>query len=247
MRHISLPALKVALADLFDNRSGALLSSNAGKMYEPVLRDKKTRIDVMPQAVIGGKPFAEALGDTDYGHDAFGSAIWYLTEAYLRWPNVPANVRASIERVRAAFIPDVDMLRAPYAEEVEAAAKHKGDLVTLESDLKSIPIAGGLSLYDWCAGFVEQGEAIGTLLSQRADVTGAGRIEAGKLRAAAIGALGRLRAALADEMSVDPNLPADLDAKVFGYFDELEKMGANAAAGRKKPSAPVAPPVDPTP
>jgi hypothetical protein len=246
MRHITLPALKVALADLFDKRHDALLVSNAGKLYEPVLLDKKVRIEALPVALTGGKPFAEALNETDDVHDAFGGAIWYLTEAYLLWPDVSANVRGAIKRVRAAFIPDVDMLRAPYAEEIEAAVKHKADLVTFESDLKSIPIAEGLSLYDWCAGFVAQGEALGTLLSQRADVTGMGRVEAGKLRGATVGTLGRFRAALVDEMSVNPNLPADLEAQVFGYFDELNEMAANAAAARKKPAS-EAPPVPETP
>ena len=239
MRHITLPALKVALADLFDKRIDALLSSNAGKTYEPILRDKKARIDALPEALTGGRPLAEALSETDDLHDAFGAAIWSLTEAYFYWPDIPADVRSAIERIREAFIPDVDLLRAPYIEEVDAAVKHKADLVTFESDLKSIPIAGGLSLYDWCAGFVAKGEALGELLSQRADMTSTSRVEAGKLRAAAIGALGRLRAALADEMSVNDKLPADLDAKIFGYFDELDKMGANAAAARRKPAAQV--------
>lgn len=238
MRHITLPALKVALADLFDKRLEPLLMSNAGKTYEPILRDKKARIDTLPEALTGGRPLAEALSETDDTHDAFGSAIWLLTEAYLRWPEIPVDVRGAIQRVRAAFIPDVDLLRAPYAEEVDAAVKHKADLATFEADLKSIPIAGGRSLYDWCAGFVAQGETLGKLLSQRADITASGRVESGKLRAAAIGALGRFRAALADEMSVNPNLPADLDAKLFGYFDELDKMAANAAAARRKPASP---------
>jgi len=247
MRHITLPALKVALADLFDKRLDALLSSNAGKTYEPILRDKKARIDALPEALTGGRPLAEALSETDDLHDAFGAAIWSLTEAYFYWPDMPADVREAIERIRAAFIPDVDLLRAPYIEEVDAAAKHKADLVTFESDLKSIPIAGGLSLYDWCSGFVAKGEQLGALLSQRADMTGAGRVEAGKLRAAAIGALGRLRAALEDEMSVNDKLPADLDAKIFGYFDDLDRMGADAAAARRKPAAPApAEPESPT-
>jgi hypothetical protein len=99
-----------------------------------------------------------------------------------------------------------------------------------------------LSLYDWCNGFVAQGEQIGTLLGQRADITAQSRREAGKLRASTVGILGRFRAALADEMAIDKSLPADLDAKVFGYFDELSAMRAHALAGQtKKPTAPPAP------
>jgi len=241
MRHITLPALKIALTDLFERRIDALRASSAGRTYEPLLRDKLARIDALPEVVGGGKPLAEAMSETDEAHDGFGAAIWFLTEAYLRCPDMSPEVRATIERIRGTFIPELDLIRAPYADEVAAAIRHKEDLVTLESDLKSIPIAEGLSLFDWCAGFVSKGEQLGALLSQRADTTGMTRIEASKLRAATVGALGRLRATLSDELSFDASLPADLDEQVFGYFDELNRMSAEEAAARKRP-APSIPP-----
>ena len=240
MRHITLPALKIALADLFERRIDALRASNAGRTYELLLRDKLARIDALPEPSPAGKPLAEAMAETDEAHDGFGAAIWFLTEAYLRAPDVPPHIRSAIERIRDTFIPELDLIRAPYADEVAAAIRHKHDLVTLETDLKTIPLAGGSSLFDWCAGFVAKGEELGSLLSQRADKSSMSRIEASKLRAATVGAIGRLRATLADEMAFDLDLPRDLDAQIFGYFDELDYMNAMAAAARKR-VPPVAP------
>lgn len=245
MRHISLPALKIALADLFDKRIDALRASNAGKTYEPILLDKKERIDALPEALTGGRPLAEAMTEIDDQHDGFGAALWYITEAYLRCPDVSAATRKVIERIRSVFIPELEVIRAPYADEAEAAARNKNDLAEYESDLKAIPLAEGKTLYDWCMGFVKKGEELGVLLSQRADLSAVSRVEAGKLRAATVGALGRFRAALADEASVNPNLPADLDAKLFSFFDELDKMAADALAARKRPATPE-PPAEPT-
>lgn len=46
--------------------------------------------------------------------------------------------------------------------------------------------------------------------------------------------LGRLRAAIADELNHHPKLPRDLDAKVFSYFDELHGPRELAARAKKK-------------
>jgi len=254
MRFLSLAALKVAFADLFTKRHSALLLSSAGKTYEPVLLEKKSLIDALPAALTGGKPLADEITLADEEHDGFGGAIWYLVQAYQRWPQVPPDVLAAVKRVQAAFVPELDDLNASYALEANAAIKHKADLQTLEADLKLIPIAGGLSLYDWGKGFVAGGDLLGTLLSQRADAASgaSARSEAGKIRSSAVGVLGRFRGALGDELGVNPALSKDLDAQVFGYFDELDGMRAAAlAAARPKKAAPAppvaAPAANPTP
>lgn len=245
MRHISLPALKIALADLFDKRIDVLRASNTGKLYEPVLRDKFDRINALPEAMTGGRPLAEAMTELDDQHDGFGAALWYITEAYLRCPDVSSNTRKIIERIRSVFIPELEVIRAPYADEVEAALRNKNDLAEFESDLKAIPLAEGKTLYDWCVGFITKGEQLGQLLSQRADLSAISRVEASKLRGATVGTIGRMRAALADEAAFDDNLPRDIDSQLFSYFDELDEMAAQAAAARNRPAS-MTPPPEPT-
>jgi hypothetical protein len=244
MRFLSLAALQVGLADLFTVRQTDLVASKAGQMYESILLEQKSAIDGLPEPTGNSKPLADSLSVADVRNDGFGAAIWHITEAYLRWPDISANVRGAIERVRAAFIPELDLLQASYVNEAKAAIDNKNDLVKLESDLKLIPIAGGLSLYDWCTGFIGAGESIAKLLSDRADADTGARREAGKVRTSTIRILGRFRAALADEVAANKALPADLDARVFGYFDTLQDMRADAlaAAHRAHASQPAAPP-----
>jgi len=245
MRFLSLAALKVAFADLFTKRHSALVLSSAGKTYEPVLLEKKALIDALPAALTGGKPLTDEITLADESHDGFGGAIWYLVQAYERWPQVPPEVLAAVKRIQAALIPELDELKASYALEAHAAIKHREDLQRLEADLRLIPIAGGLSLYDWGAGFVAGGDLLGTLLSQRADAGSGSRSEAGKIRASSVAVLGRFRGALGDELSVNPALPKDLEAQVFGYFDELDKMRAAAVAAQPKKAAPATPAATP--
>ena len=242
MKYLSLAALKVALADLFNERHPALVLSSAGKTYESILQQKKQQIDALPAVLTGGKPLAEAIAEVDDEHDGFGAAIWYLTEAYVRCPKVSAPVRAAALRIRAAFVPQLDELRASYVDEAHAAMDHKKQLATLKADLQLIPIAEGLTLLDWAQGYVGAGEHIGSLLSQRADADTGARSQAGKIRSATLAVLGRFRGALGDEIEVNEALPRDLDARVFGLFDELAQMRSEAVAGKKAPApAPATP------
>jgi hypothetical protein len=243
MRFLSLAALKVAFADLFDKRHPALILSSAGKTYEPILLEKKNLIDALPAVLTGGKPLADEIGEADAFHDGFGAAIWHICQAYQRCPNVPPQVLAAVKSIEDAFIPELDDLKASFVDEAEAAIKHKQDIIALETQLKSIPLAGGFTLVDWAKSYVSGGEQIGVLLSQRADADNGARREAGKIRAATVGVLGRFRGALADEIGVNAALPKDLDAQVFAYFDELDAMRAAAVAAKpKKGGAPPQPP-----
>ncbi len=247
MRYLSLAAIKLGLSDLFDKRHAALILSNAGKTYEPILQQKKALIDALPPALTGGRPLADALGLADQRHDGFGAAIFHVCQAYLRWPDVPPPVKAAVERVVAAFIPSIEDLQASYAVEAHAAMQHKNDLVTLAADLGAIPIAGGLTLLDWAQGYITAGESLGMLLSQRADIDASARSQASQLRASTVGILGRFRGALLDEVAASPGLPADLEAQVFAYIDELDAMRAAVVAAGKPKKTPGAPPTGGTP
>ena len=240
MKYLSLAALKVALGDLFVERHAALVSSSAGKTYEPILQAKKQQIDALPGALTGGKPLAEAITEADNMHDGFGAALWHVTEAYRRSPNASPHVRAAVQRIRAAFIPELDDLQATYVKEVHAAIEHRKQLEALKADLQLIPLAEGQTLLDWVERYVSAAEQIGALLSQRADADTGARRDAGRIRTATLAVLGRFRGALGDEIAANPALPRDLDAQVFGLFDELAQMRADALAN-KAAASPEAP------
>jgi hypothetical protein len=108
MRFLTLAALKIGLADLATKRHAALVLTRAGKTYEPILLEKRALIDALPAVLTGNKPLADELTDADVVHDGFGAAVWYLGQAYQRWPDVPPDVPAAIKRIQAALIPELD-------------------------------------------------------------------------------------------------------------------------------------------
>ncbi|HRI71478.1 MAG TPA: hypothetical protein PK156_44900 [Polyangium sp.] len=241
-RYLTLADLKLGLDDLLNRRQSALRTSSFGQNYEPLLVTKQTAVNALPAALTGGKPLAEALAETDDQHDRFGSAIWHITEAYLQLPVPNATTVAAISRVRAALIPSKSSLQDSYADEAEAAARRQENLATLERDLRSIPVSmGGSTLFDWAEGFLEAGQKLATLLSDRADASTSGRAGAQKLRSETIALLNRARRTIADEMANASGLPADLDQQIWGYFDELEAHRADAVARGRKDPAPTPP------
>ncbi|MEP7126453.1 MAG: hypothetical protein ABJE95_36315 [Byssovorax sp.] len=227
---LTLSDLKLGLDDLYDKRHKSLVSSGTGKSYEPMLAKRRTSIDALPAALLGGKPLAVELGEKDDLHDGLGYGIWHFTEAYVRNPRTPTEQLDAIKRIRAAFIPMLLELSASYATEAEAAIKRKPLLKTLKADLKMFPVAGGLTLLDWVTDFLDAGQSLHELLSNRADVDDTGRKDAGTLRTTTIGLLNRCRSAIADEVDDDSKLPRNLDQQVFAYFDELESMRAASLA-----------------
>jgi hypothetical protein len=240
LRLLTLSDLKLGLDDLHAKRTSALLGSTTGKSYEPMLLKRCNIINALPPAFVGGKPLAVELGEMDGLHDGFGGSVWYVTEGYLRNPKTPPAQLDAVKRIRAAFIPVLGDLTASYATEAEAAIKRKPALKTLEADLKLFPIAGGLTLLDWVTDFLDAGQSLNDLLSNRADMDESGRKDASKLRSQTIGLLNRFRGALADEVEETAVLPRNLDQQVFAYFDELEGMRASALAAAKAARAAAA-------
>ncbi|MRG96459.1 hypothetical protein [Polyangium spumosum] len=233
---LNLADLKLGLDDLLGQRLPALTQSSLGKSYVPALSIKKNLVDDLPPALTGGRPLAEELEETDGEYDGLGGAIYFTTEAYLRFPGADPILVAAAKRIRAAFIPELDELRDSYADEAAAATTREGKLTELEADLKLFPTAYGGTLHDWATAYVTTGKKLSTLLSQRADAGTDGRKSAGKLRSECVALLNRVRGAVADDVAISPDLPRDLDAQVFGYLDELEQRreDANRAAKAAK-------------
>jgi hypothetical protein len=232
---LNLNDCQVGLEDLCSKRHAALASTKVGKAQEDVLAAQKQEIDALPAALTGGRPLSDDLAATDDEHDGLGAAIWYATEAYLRAPNLDAKLTEAALRIRAAFIPQLAELNAAYADEAAAAVRRKDDPEALKADLMLFPIAGGGTLHDWTVAFVGKGQALSKLLSQRADINATTRKRAQALRSETIGILNDLRKAVAREQKRNPALPKDIDAQIFGYFDQLEEQraAANRAAKAK--------------
>lgn len=190
----------------------------------------QTRIAALPKALLG-RPLVDELESADALHDSLGGGIYFITEAYLRHGNVGPDVIAAAKHIRAELIPALDSLSSTYESEASNARLNRERLEALKPQLELFPVTNG-TLYNWAVDFVEAGEKIDTLLSERADVKD--RAEASALRSDIIGLLNRLRKSLKMEQKVDPSLPADLESQVFGYFDLLEAKDAEAYAAAKR-------------
>ncbi len=163
-------------------------------------------------------------------------------------PALPKELRDAAERIRNEFIPELRELRDSYADEARRAIERKAKLATFRSDLQRFPVAwtDGTAkhptLYDWVAAYLDAGAHLDELLSARADAAPGSRADAGALRASTLGLIGRFRAGLANELTANPKLPRDLDAKVFAYLDLLTDLRAKGSTEEA-----LAPPPDPTP
>jgi hypothetical protein len=235
---MTLGDLKLALRDLVDERGEELRLSATGKMYEPRLRAKKKEIEAIPDAAGSNAPFARELGETDVRHDGFGAAIFYLAKAVEAHPTLAASLKEAAATVRKSFVPELDILRAPYADEASAALDNRPELEKLKQELKSITVPGGSTLHAWVKSFVDAGDEIDALLRKRAELlaTGENAAATGPLRGATIGLLGRFREALRDEIQEEGSkLPADHEARLFSYVDKLNADRERAVRARATP------------
>lgn len=251
MRHIPLGSIFLGLDDLLTKRVAALESFDAGKASVKLLTNQRAKIDALPTALTG-LPHADELADADDRHDGIGSAIWFITEAYIRHPDTTPEMLGAAKKIREVFIPSLDALGATYEVEAKTAKDNQGEVAALTNALMLFPVAGG-TLLTWVQSFLAAGESLDTFLSKRADAKD--RKIAAQLRTEAMGTLTRLRKTLKVEQKNDPSLAADLDDQVFGYFDLLEDKAADAAVAKKlanakkqaPPAPPPAPPVPPVP
>lgn len=251
LRNLTLGDIKLALRDLLGEKLASLQLSATGKLYEPRLRAKQKQIEGIPEAQGTLAPRAKELAEKDVLHDGFGAAIFHLCRAIAVHPLLPDPLKKAAQAVQETFVPQLEVLRAPYADEAAAALDNKPELAHLKAELKSIAAPAGGSLYDWAKSFLAAGDDIDKLLRERAQIlaTGGNAGATGPLRGATVGLLGRLREGLRDEMQdEDTDLPADYDAQLFAYIDKLNADRERALRARPTPTegGDVPPPAEPT-
>jgi hypothetical protein len=243
MQNLTLGDLVRALKDLFTTRLAAFQTTTTFALYGPMLSARRSAIEALPEALTSNRPKAALLAESDIRHDGFGAALWYLFEAILRHPKCSPELKAAVLRARQKFIPKLGVLKDSYADEANAAHKHRPALAELEADLKLIKTPDGATAYEWVSQFLDEGDTIGQLLSDRAFIEAGsdGAAAAASLRASTIGLLGRARDALRDEVTYNPALPRNIEAVVFGYFDVLQRFREENATSAEPPAPPAQP------
>ncbi|TKD01176.1 hypothetical protein [Polyangium fumosum] len=236
---MTLDDLRLSLRDLLDTRVDELRLSNTGKLYEPRLRKRQKEIEAIPDPALKQAPLAAELASTDERHDGFGTAIHYVCLAVEAHPTLAPSKKDAAKRIRETFVPQLAVLRRPYADEAAAALDARKELDGLASDLLTIATPGGGHLLAWVHDFVAAGDAIDSLLRERARLLAGSENAAstGPLRASTLGLLGRFRDALRDELEEEGSpLSARHEASIFSYIDKLSADRARAASQSPAPS-----------
>lgn len=227
----TLATLKLGLMDLLTKRRDDLLLSKSGNFYLADLEEQKNAIDALPPVLTGGTPLAAEIDALDARHDGYGGILFFTTEAVLRDPEATPEQKAAARRIRDELVPSLDQLNAAYVVEAQRAVERRPKLDSMKAYLDLFHAPGGGTLSDVAEKFVQAGETLHSMLSDRADVSKATRKAATALRPATIGLLNRLRADLVRDITKNASLPRDLEKRVFGYLDLLEAMN------EKKPEA----------
>jgi hypothetical protein len=265
IKYLDVPTYLLALGDLLrlkpyeDGRSLRRLlieETSAAKIYLPLLQKNLDGFLLLPKAILG-PPLSDLLSQTDQIFDGLGGAIYFYCEVISRHPYFTPEQKAEAEKIRKGFIPALAELRKPLPAEATSTAKRQEVFGDFEASLKTfvVPVGGAEpppaegeereppTLYDWVRGYLDAGEKIGHLLSERASLTAEAAAEATEkastLRFSGIGLINRFRQSLSDELEGNADLPRNLDALVFGFFDQLAigRMNAAARAAAESPTS----------
>lgn len=237
MARLTLNEYVLILRDFLGVKLELFASTHAAALYVDDLRDLLRRTLELPSVILADKSLTQALAEDDDRHDAYGGAFWLMGEAYLTAPGVSEALRRDVQELRAALLPERSELKAAYALEAERANQRLAGLDEQLERLRRFPLAEGSTLEAWVRGMLQAGQSLGELLRQRADKQAeeGSRKEAVHLRSLIQGTLSKLRSVLRDEVRKNQALPRDLEARVFAYLDELERLAeqrSNAKPGK---------------
>jgi hypothetical protein len=244
VKNLYVSDLFLALEDLLhvspdSHRAKIFANTLTGQLYQEILAKGLEDLRALPPEMIGGRPFAEELGQLDLLHDGFGGAFIEMMNGYLRIPTLSAARRAKVELLLREFATKgFGELRASYPDEAAMAKERQPKLAQYKEMLREFPLADGVTCYDLIRTQIESGITINQKMSERAKTEAEqgerSRAGAGKLRGSLLGTLTRCRAALSDEVKMKSSLPRNLDAQLFGYFDELDAKRAASQSQEKK-------------
>ena len=244
MNDLELSELQTGLVELVrGERKNVLQQARAATIYMPVLEALLVKTEALPAGVLK-LPRVELLKGADLRRDNLARASFFLAQAVLAHPDSPPELEAAAALCVERFVPSLAITRDTYAENARKAAVHAGELTTHQATLARVPTPDGKTLADWMAAFVEAGAEVGRIHQGRSDelAVAGNREGAGPLRSEILGALGELRAVVQREVASNPELPRTLEAQIFGYFDELQRLAAQRKASAAPGAAPVVPP-----
>jgi len=238
MRNLTLDDLRLGLKDLLEDHDEDLDRSLTGKLYRPLIAQKRAELEGLSETTERSLPFAAELAETDAAHDAMGASIHHLTQAIILNPAIDDDTKDVASRTQQAFVPTLGVLQARYADQAAHTHRKRPIFNELRPDLERIQVPGGSNLAEWVVTFLDQGDRIGRLLDRRAEAGVGVGVEAsatgGALRSSVIGLLGRFRQGIRDEVASGATLPSDYEARIFAFIDQLDRTRAEANKRRAR-------------
>jgi hypothetical protein len=243
-RNLTLDDLNTVYTHLLEQRLDALRLLLSAPVYERALQKMLDRLrERAPARGPAARPMKDELAAADRLHDTLGAAIWHLGQACALHPGLSDALRTDARSIADAFIPQRADLSRSYLDEAHAARQRTPLLDVHKDALQRITTPDGGTLEAWVRSFNEAGLQLYDLLQQRAALEGSAETAAENtpLRSEAVGLLGRLRAAVRDELEQRPELPRDLEHRLFAYAELIGALRENP-----RPRSPATP-TDPNP
>jgi hypothetical protein len=232
---LTLGDLGLGLNDLFTNRLLSFQKSKICQTYEEQLKTRLEKLNAAPSVFKGGAPLAEQLEQGDVRHDGYLDTILLHTEGALTDPDAPPEQKAASKKILDTIRFKASDKGADYAKEAITAKEREDKIKGLKVEFSLFPLSGGRTLYDTALSYIESGKKLDELLAERSRLDAMNttdRSDIRSLRHELLGRINRCRAALQDEISENPALARNLDAEIFGYFDELHKTREAQAQNR---------------
>ena len=228
MNDLDLGELQLAVTELArGERKTAFEQTKASGIYMPSLDAWLVRVEKLPPEVMK-LPKVELLKSADGRRDALARAIWHLSQATLVHPDIAGEVELAATVATEHFVPDLSVTRQTYAEASRAAVSNTTDLETHRAALAKLQTPEGKTLADWVTSFAQAGQTLGALHQDRGTevANSSTRAGAGPLRSEIIGTLNEMRSVIQREVATNLTLARNLEAQIFGYFDELQRLAA---------------------
>jgi hypothetical protein len=239
MCYLTIGDLLMVLTDFFCGKLALLEKTLAFRIFCVILREHEKMLSSVKD-VADRVPLAQELREAEVRHDQAAKAVHYCCKGLLRVARLDDGKRALVENVLNTFIPKLSVLKQSYEDKAAAASKARGVLEKMRPGLEALEVTSGITLFEMVSSFLNAGEQIGALLLSRAETEAedeAGRTkQVAALRSRTIGLLGRFREALQQEIASNPELPRDLESRVFALYDHLSERRAER---HPKPASPT--------
>jgi hypothetical protein len=226
MQYLTLGDIRLGLEDLQKDRATLLQSCKIGQVYQILLMRSLERLHKLPAVLFSNRPLTTELASADSRHDSGVTKLRETTDGVIKDAFTEREFKEAAQRIQRDLVPSAKIVGASYPTEASNAKKRRQSLKDREADLKLFPLVGGRTLYDAAVQFLDAGDELDALLSERAKqeaISEADRSEAGQLRNTVVGYLVRFNTALEDELEANEKLPRNLASLILGYFEQINE------------------------